>query len=150
VLRASLQWDAPIVFREDVAICSRQRRVTWEYRLSSHVDSIGHARRHVRYALESYTDAGTLGDIELVVSELVTNAVRHGPGELITLRLVTEPDGTIAGEVEDQGDGVIAIRKQDLTTAVGGMGLPIVDELTSAWGVFPGSTHVWFRFNAAA
>ena len=28
----------------------------------------------------------------------------------------------------------------------GGLGLPLVDYLTSNWGVYPGSTHVWFRF----
>jgi anti-sigma regulatory factor (Ser/Thr protein kinase) len=141
--------DAPSVFREHVAISPRQRRVTWEYRLAPRAESIGDARRHARYALESYTDVETLGDVELVVSELVTNAVRHGPGEVITVRLVTDPDGAISGEVEDQGDGVVAIHEQTLEGGVGGLGLPLVDALTSTWGVYPGSTHVWFRFEAA-
>lgn len=104
----------------------------------------------MRYALESHTDPGTLADVELVVSELVTNAVRHGPGAVITLRLVTEADGAVSGEVVDQGDGVVAIRGHETGETEGGMGLPIVDCLTDAWGVYPGSTHVWFRFDNKA
>jgi anti-sigma regulatory factor (Ser/Thr protein kinase) len=123
--------------------------ITREYRLVSEEGSIADARWHVRFALEHRVDAGALADVELVVSELVTNAVRHGPGKLITMRLVTDADGSIAGDVDDRGQGVVAIRQRDLDTE-GGMGLPIVEALTSAWGVYPGSSHVWFRFDAAA
>jgi anti-sigma regulatory factor (Ser/Thr protein kinase) len=147
-LPISRRWDARFVITESVAICPRRKAVTWEYRLSPNPTSVGQARRHVRYALEPYADAHMVDRVQLVVSELVTNAVRHGPGELITLRLVTGPDGDISGEVVDQGDGVVLIRDNDLTEP-GGLGLPIVDSLTSAWGVEPGSTHVWFRFDAA-
>ena len=118
-----------------------------EYQLDSDPGSVAEARRLVRNALIQYPDAGRLGEIELVVSELVTNSVRHGPGEPIFLR-IAEEGGVVSGEVEDQGDGVIEIRAQDVGTVVGGLGLPIVDQLTSAWGVYPGSTHVWFRFDA--
>ena len=133
---------------EDVPIRPRERVVSWEHRLAPHPESIGQARRHARYVLEPYADDDMLERVELVVSELVTNAVRHGPGELITLRLVSAPDGGVAGEVVDQGDGVVAIRERG-SGLDGGLGLPIVDALTSAWGVYPGSTHVWFRFDAA-
>jgi anti-sigma regulatory factor (Ser/Thr protein kinase) len=104
------------------------------------------ARRHVRETLDGRADAKTVSQVELVVSELVTNAVRHGPNDKpVTFRLAIE-DGVIAGEVEDQGDGAIEIRRSDPGTVVGGLGLPIVDTLTSDWGVYPGSTHVWFKF----
>ena len=136
------------MFRESVTRLPRQPGpITWEYQLLPQAASVADARWHVRYALESRTDPGTLSDIELVVSELVTNAVRHGPGAIITLRLTTDPDGGVSGEVVDQGDGVVAIRQYE-AGAEGGMGLPIVDTLTTAWGVYPGSTHVWFRFAA--
>ena len=102
----------------------------------------------MRSALDPHTDVETLSCVELVVSELVTNSVRHGPGAPITLRLVSEPDGRIGGEVEDHGDGVVAIREPDFETGTGGLGLGVVDLLTSAWGVHPDSTHVWFRFDA--
>lgn len=116
-----------------------------QFHLAPHPASAGVARERVRETLAPHTDAPTLKAIELVVTELVTNAVRHGPGEPVILRL-TAGDGVIAGEVEDQGDGTIAIRDHVAGVTVGGLGLPLVDMLTSEWGVYPGSTHVWFRF----
>jgi anti-sigma regulatory factor (Ser/Thr protein kinase) len=136
------------VIIENVEVSPHGSAVTWEYRLSPHASSIGQARRQVRYALEPYADAELVERIQLVVSELVTNAVRYGPGELITLRLVSGPDG-FAGEVVDHGAGLVAIRDQKWD-AGGGLGLPIVEALASEWGVYPGSTHVWFRFDVAA
>jgi two-component sensor histidine kinase len=142
LLRTSQWWNACRVTRGTVPISARRKTVTWEYRLSPHARSVGEARRHVRYALGPYGDPETLDRIQLVVSELVTNAVKHGPGKPITLRLVSEPDGGIWGEVVDHGNGAVAIREQE----IGGLGLPIVDALTTAWGVCAGSTRVWFRF----
>jgi anti-sigma regulatory factor (Ser/Thr protein kinase) len=123
-------------------------RVSWEYTLSSHVDSIRAARAHVRSALRGFADPDKLGRVELVVSELVTNSVRHGPGEPITLRFGTDAAGEIGGEVEDHGHGQVQMRPPSPETTVGGLGLPLVDNLTSDWGVHPGSTNVWFRFAA--
>jgi len=122
--------------------------MTMKFELAPDVDAIGEARAHVRESLTAVLDADTLACAELVVSELVTNSVRHGPGKPISLRLSTEQaSGRVVGEVEDQGDGVVAIRRHDINSPAGGLGLTIVDELTSAWGVYPGSTHVWFRFD---
>lgn len=125
-------------------------RGKWEYTLSSQADSVTEARALVRDALAPFADPDTIGEIELVVSELVTNSVVHGPGEPITLRLVTTADGDIAGEVEDRGNGLVAIRDHDPEKTIGGWGLPLVDSLASEWGVHPDTTHVWFRFAAAA
>jgi len=123
--------------------------LTWEYVFDSDIDSIAEARGHVRDALVDRTDPDTLGHIELVVSELVTNSVRHGPGEPIVLKLAATPAGGIDGEVHDHGDGVIRLRSDREMPAVGGLGLLLVDSLTDEWGVRPGSTSVWFRFAPA-
>ena len=120
----------------------------WEHPLASTAESAARARRHVQNAVGHRTDNEKLHDIELVVTELVTNAVRHGPGGLITLRLAVGADASVSGEVVDQGDGVVAIREREANEP-GGLGLPLVDYLTSNWGVYPGSTHVWFRFEDA-
>lgn len=83
-------------------------------------------------------------DLMLVVSELVTNAVKYGPGESIRLELTVHGPDRVSGQVVDQGprDGVIA------TVAVpgshGGYGLRIVDALAARWGIHEGSSHVWF------
>lgn len=80
-------------------------------------------------------------DAALLVSELVTNAVTHGVGE-IWLRVDTETDG-VRVEVSDQGN--VALAPSPTPGAHGGWGLRIVDELASEWGVLEGSTRVWFR-----
>src|SRR6478752_6606930 len=107
MLRVAGLRHAPCVITEHVAISPRKRAVTWEYILVPHPSSIAEARRHVRHALDEHAPPDTLADVELVVSELVTNAVLHGPGEPITLRLVKQPDGTVGGEVVDRGDGCV-------------------------------------------
>jgi anti-sigma regulatory factor (Ser/Thr protein kinase) len=155
MLRAGCGCHARHVITERLATRPRQRAVTWEYLLAPHPSSIAEARRHTRYALDDHTDPDTLDQVELVISELVTNAVVHGPGELITLRLLAEAGGTVGGEVVDQGDGHIAISEyeidvaiDDTDMAIGGRGLLLVDRLSTEWGVHPGSTHVWFRFES--
>ena len=79
-----------------------------------------------------------------VVSELVTNSIQPGPGKPIKLTVAAEGDGLITGEVEDQGSGHVAIGEFSDQSA-GGMGLRVVRGLTDRWGVYEGSTHVWFE-----
>ena len=87
-----------------------------------------------------------LEDLQLVVSELVTNSVKFGPKRSITLSLQIEAHGRVRGEVIDQGDGERA--KVEMTTeptVAGGWGLHLVDQVAVNWGVHEGSTHVWFE-----
>lgn len=121
-----------------------------EYVLDPSEDSPAEARAHVREALTGIADEDTLDQVQLVVSELVTNSVLYGPGVPITLRLRIDAARRIYGEIEDQGDAVVAMPSPDPSRSVGGLGLSIVDRLVSAWGVHPGSSHVWFRFAATA
>jgi anti-sigma regulatory factor (Ser/Thr protein kinase) len=104
----------------------------------------GTARREMarRLPVES------LGDVALVVSELINNALVHGRGEIrLALRL---DGGRVWGEVGDGGDafaGAAAARPGDET---GGFGLHIVERLTTRWGVREGKTQVWFEMDLAA
>jgi anti-sigma regulatory factor (Ser/Thr protein kinase) len=87
-----------------------------------------------------------LEDLQLVVSELVTNSVKFGPKRPITLALSVGTEGVVAGEVIDQGDGEKAkIEMTSEPTIAGGWGLHLVDQLAVDWGVREGSTHVWFE-----
>ena len=83
-------------------------------------------------------------ELNLIVSELVNNAVEHGAGK-ITVRLRALPH-LIAGSVCDEGVGfaVPTIATRD-DNAGGGWGLSIVDELTQRWGVELDATRVWFE-----
>jgi anti-sigma regulatory factor (Ser/Thr protein kinase) len=87
-----------------------------------------------------------LEDLQLVVSELVTNSVKFGPQRNITLSLQIGTDGLVQGEVIDQGDGERAkIEMNPEPTLEGGWGLHLVDRVAQRWGVHEGSTHVWFE-----
>ncbi|MEU2907772.1 ATP-binding protein [Streptomyces globisporus] len=63
----------------------------------------------------------------LVVSELVTNALRHGGGAF-TLRLNAHPDA-IEVAVDDDGPQLPRMRTPDRTGAGGGFGWPMVNHL---------------------
>lgn len=80
---------------------------------------------------------------ELLVSELVTNAVMHGQGK-ITLRAQADEDRVLV-EVIDEGRGFERTVRHDDFEAVGGRGLAIVDAEASRWGIHEGTTHVWFE-----
>ena len=87
-----------------------------------------------------------LEDLQLVVSELVTNSVKFGPRRPITVRLRVDGHGVVSGEVIDQGDGERAkIEMNPEPTLEGGWGLHLVDRVAQRWGVHEGSTHVWFE-----
>ena len=80
---------------------------------------------------------------KLVVSELVTNAVRHGRGR-VALSLALASDGRPTGEVADEGDPFKAPLVRPTEGEPGGWGLWIVASLAERWGVSDDSTRVWF------
>jgi anti-sigma regulatory factor (Ser/Thr protein kinase) len=86
-------------------------------------------------------------DLITVVTELVNNAVAHGPGKPITVMLVVGGE-VIRGEVVDQGNPAGAIPEIKRATEAGPHGLELVDKLTSRWAVYESSTHVWFELPA--
>ncbi|MFD9127107.1 ATP-binding protein [Kitasatospora sp. NPDC059571] len=88
-------------------------------------------RRTVGEVLGGVAPAG-LADAELALSELVTNAVRHG-GPPIGLRLAVSPEW-ISIEVRDGGRGRPVVREPD-PDAVSGRGLAIVRAVADEWGV---------------
>jgi anti-sigma regulatory factor (Ser/Thr protein kinase) len=85
-------------------------------------------------------------DAVLMTSELITNALRHGTGE-ITLRIDVEEDW-LRVEVSDEGN--VRVAPSPEPGAHGGWGLRIVDQLADDWGVREGSTKVWFRLGGAS
>jgi anti-sigma regulatory factor (Ser/Thr protein kinase) len=86
-----------------------------------------------------------LCDAELLLSELVSNAVKYG-GEGDISVIFERDDGRFRTEVVDQGDGFIApVRDRSDVGTPGGWGLPLVQTLSDRWGAHRGSTHVWFE-----
>jgi anti-sigma regulatory factor (Ser/Thr protein kinase) len=87
-----------------------------------------------------------LGDAELLLSELVSNAVKYGGDGQIDV-IFERGDGRFRTEVVDQGDGFLTpLRDRGDVDTPGGWGLPLVQTLSDRWGAHEGSTHVWFEF----
>jgi two-component sensor histidine kinase len=86
----------------------------------------------------------TLADLLFVVTELVSNGVKYGPGLPIEVLVDVHEDGSVLGLVGDRGGGGIAIRHL-ATPESGGIGLQIVDGLASDWGIGPRKSDVWFQ-----
>jgi anti-sigma regulatory factor (Ser/Thr protein kinase) len=98
-------------------------------------------------ALTMCADLGQItlvDDVLLVVSELVTNALRHGSGQ-ITLTL--EVDGElVVVTVGDEGPGRPRVLDPVERGAEGGRGLALVAAVGQDWGVRPtadGGKVVW-------
>lgn len=114
----------------------------------------GAARTVVVRCLADHVASAVLGDAQLLVSELVTNSVRHSgapEGDDVVVRVRLWRD-MCRLEVEDHGrDGVIAPRPPD-RAAGSGMGLNLVQMLSQRWGVIrppDGPTRVWAQLSCA-
>ncbi len=107
--------------------------------------SPGVARRFVGAALRRWdAEPETIDAAQLLVSELVTNAVVHASTEI---RLVVSRRGErIRVEVTDHDDQPPQMRPMQ-SDAPGGRGLGIVDGLADAWGSDPrrDGKAVWFE-----
>lgn len=117
--------------------------VDFNFELESRDIAPDQARATVRRCFGEVVDDATLLDLLVIVSELVTNAVRYGPGAPIELGLRLADEGRIRGEIEDHGTGQIAIRQS--ANDGGGLGLRLVNSLAARWGVYEGTTKVWFE-----
>jgi anti-sigma regulatory factor (Ser/Thr protein kinase) len=114
-----------------------------EITLDSQPESVAQARRVTTQVIDGL-DEQTLEDVRLIVSELVTNAVKHGPNGRVKLRLRREGK-TIHGEVEDEGTSAFGLRRRARLGPDGGLGLRLVDSLSDRWGVEAGTARVWFE-----
>ncbi len=108
--------------------------------LAAQPDAVPTARR---FAAEVTRDLPDFQDgVELVVTELVTNAVLHAAGPVV-LQLRTDGEA-VRVEVTD-GGGSFALTPRDLPMGMTGRGLGLVAAYASAWGIAPvdGGKTVW-------
>ncbi|MFD4225734.1 SpoIIE family protein phosphatase [Streptomyces sp. NPDC058545] len=114
-----------------------------DWRLPREPRSVGRARELARSQLIAWDLDDLVDTTELLVSELVTNALRYGEGE-IRLRLLR--DRTLVCEVWDAGL-VQPRRRRARDTDEGGRGLQLVGLLSAAWGSrrTPRGKTVWFE-----
>ena len=110
----------------------------------------GEARRHVRDRLVEDLPPQVVADVELLTSELVSNAVRHatmGAADTIGLNIAIGPQ-TIRVAVIDGGAGFDST-KLDRSPGPdeGGWGLFLVEEMSDRWGIDKDPHGVWFEID---
>ncbi|MEA2385094.1 MAG: hypothetical protein QOH72_5065 [Solirubrobacteraceae bacterium] len=134
--------------RDDTALLAVGRLEPGELALTGGREAVSLARAAVRSRLEADLPPERVGDVMLMTSELVTNAIRHGgatgPDDRIRLRALRH--GRRARiEVRDDGPGFAPHAPSRPTE--GGMGLGLVDRLADAWGTDcrGRTTLVWFE-----
>jgi anti-sigma regulatory factor (Ser/Thr protein kinase) len=121
-----------------------------DLRLSPNSEA-GSAARHLLDRLEDGLPPEKLEDVRLVVSELLTNSVRHAglsPDQRISLTVVIW-DGSVRGRVCDPGPGFKKPSEpKPRIDFRGGWGLPIVERISDRWGVERnGCACVWFEID---
>ena len=115
--------------------------------LAAALDASRRAREAITAQVGSRLSVARRSALLTIVSELVTNSVKHGPGGSIHVNLNVSEDGAVLGRVEDGGRGRVAVR-EGVNPAEGGMGLKLVDAFSDRWGAEDGTTNVWFELAA--
>jgi serine phosphatase RsbU (regulator of sigma subunit) len=122
--------------RDDIAVLVARLRhlaadhhVSW--RLRSDLRSVRRARTLVGPALRTWGLDELVPTAQLLVSELVTNAVRYATGK-IGLQLVCE--GSLFCEVHDDSAALPRLRRISDSDDERGRGLRVVSQLASRWG----------------
>jgi two-component sensor histidine kinase len=112
--------------------------------------SVGVARRRLIGDLtKASVFEATACDAGLVLSELVSNALRHAtplPGSLVKVSWRVDDD-CVEVAVSDGGGPTVPMVNKPAANALGGRGLGIVDRLSIRWGVYArqdgSETTVW-------
>jgi anti-sigma regulatory factor (Ser/Thr protein kinase) len=122
-------------------------------RLERKLPASPEAAREARVALgelAAHVPTPEFDDLRLLVTELVTNSLRHGElgaGDAIHLVVQIEPQ-TLRVEVHDPGTGFdvpVAPESADLSA---GWGLYLLGRIADRWGIESGpSTCVWFEMD---
>jgi anti-sigma regulatory factor (Ser/Thr protein kinase) len=108
--------------------------------------SVARARAAVLDALPEL-DAECVNTVRLLISELVTNALRHGDHQE-PVELHASWNSTVRVEVSDHGDGFTPHPRAKPLDEPGGYGLMLVGSLADRWGVeHEDCTTVWFEVN---
>jgi anti-sigma regulatory factor (Ser/Thr protein kinase) len=112
--------------------------------LPSSVDAPGTARQFVRDTLATSGLNGAGEVVELLTSEVVTNAVQHADSRM-RLRVIRRPT-TVRVEVDDESNKIPERHVAD-SAAEGGRGMLLIEALATEWGVDFRDTGktVWFE-----
>jgi two-component sensor histidine kinase len=113
---------------------------------TSDLDSVPEVRRFATHVVAEFDVPVDPYTVALLTTELVTNAVRVGAGD-VTTSFACEGN-LIRIVVHDNGGGLPVLGNPEPLDDSGGRGLMIVDALADAWGTetnSPAGTTVWFE-----
>jgi len=111
--------------------------------------SVGAARAWLSAVAEGLVVRSRRGSLELVISEIFTNAIRHGGAGGEVLLAATPKAGYLCVQVTDEGAGFAPHPRALDSGEHGGFGLFLVERLTRRWGITreAGRTRAWFEFD---
>ena len=94
--------------------------------------------------LEGELDTDTVDVVRLLVTELVTNSVRHADAQSVDMRVHVTGE-QVRLEVTDRGPGFEFEGRDEERDLEGGWGLFLVDRLADRWGIenARGASQVW-------
>jgi signal transduction histidine kinase len=121
-------------------------------------ESVTDARHFATAALVAWNMGALTDDVSLVVTELVTNALRHSlpprpaePAGPIRLRMICQVPYVLCG-IQDTAEQNLPRRREPDYIAETGRGLHIVESFSRSWGCvrFTGGKVVWALFRLPA
>jgi anti-sigma regulatory factor (Ser/Thr protein kinase) len=122
------------------------------FELGGGIEAAGRARRALD-ALSGELDTEVQEDLRLLITELVTNSVRHAgidSGDTLTLA-VSVSASTVRAEVHDGGDTFDPVAVVPGEASGQGWGLVLVDRIANRWGVEgEPRKYVWFELDRVA
>ena len=125
---------------------------TLRFSVEGGIDAAATARFTVTDGLGGQVEQRTIEDVLLVISELVTNAVRHaaaGSDDTIDVCVTNQGDAILIEVVDGEPEVAPRIRRDN---APGGMGLVVVSGLCKDWGTKRqrGRKTVWAEYSLAS
>jgi hypothetical protein len=117
--------------------------------LPAHASSAAAARRAARSALAEWGLTALDDTVSLLVTELVSNGVRHAQ---TPLELILSRDGPCLRIALADGDPRPPVPRVRQELTVGGWGLTLIDCLSSGWGTEVDGTRgktVWFEIDTS-
>ena len=121
------------------------------HRFAPEPASVPEARRLTREFADDLMQGEQADKLDMAVTEVFSNAVRHSGSQDEILLALTQKDGFLCVRVSDGGTGLVP-RPGAMTTEPGaGYGLFLVEQITRRWGMTreDGRTRVWFELDYA-
>src|SRR3954469_1429793 len=117
---------------------------TMELSLAPEATSVAEARTRVCDAMATDLEDREVETLRLLISEVVTNAVRHG-NHSEPVEINAKWNSEVRIEVSDHGEGFTPQPRTGPLDEPGGFGLYLLGRLADRWGVeTTDGTTVWF------